>query len=56
MLQAEDERAKWARNARRRVSDRYLVFTQVRRWLEELAQTVQQKSVVSKDKRAQDAS
>jgi len=41
MLQAEDERAKWARNARRRVSDRYLVFTQVRRWLEVLAQTVE---------------
>jgi len=56
MLAAEAKRAEWARNARRRVSDRYLVFTQVRRWLEELAQTVQQKSVVSKDKRAQDAS
>jgi len=56
MLAAEAKRAEWERNARRRVSDRYLVFTQVRRWLEELAQTVQQKSVVSKDKRAQDAS
>lgn len=40
MLRAEDERTRWGRNARRRVSDRYLIFTQVRRWLEVFADTV----------------
>jgi trehalose synthase len=52
MLAAEEERAKWARNARRRVSDRYLVFTQVRRWLEVLVQTVERKEAMSVDGQA----
>ncbi|MFB6273293.1 MAG: glycosyltransferase [Salinibacter sp.] len=47
MLNAEEERSQWARNARRRVSERYLVFTQVRRWLEMLAQAVDQQETVS---------
>jgi trehalose synthase len=52
MLAAEEERARWARNARRRVSDRYLVFTQVRRWLEVLAQTVERQEALSVDGQA----
>jgi len=52
MLANEDNRKKWARNARRRVSDRYLVFTQVRRWLEVLAQTVERTDAVSVDGQA----
>ena len=47
MLNAEEERRRWARNARRRVSERYLVFTQVRRWLEILAQTVDRQTALS---------
>jgi trehalose synthase len=47
MLRAEEKRKEWARNARRRVSKKYLVFTQVRRWLEVLAQTVEQREAVS---------
>ncbi|MFB6249766.1 MAG: glycosyltransferase [Salinibacter sp.] len=43
MLRAEEKRKEWARNARRRVSEKYLVFTQVRRWLEVLARTVDQR-------------
>jgi len=49
MLQAEEDRERWARNARRRVSDRYLVFTQVRRWLEVLTQTVERQEALSVD-------
>jgi trehalose synthase len=49
MMNAEEERKKWARNARRRVSERYLVFTQVRRWLEVLAQAVDREEAVSVD-------
>jgi len=49
MLNTEAERKRWARNARRRVSERYLVFTQVRRWLEVLAQTVDRQAAVSVD-------
>ncbi|MFB6099104.1 MAG: glycosyltransferase [Salinibacter sp.] len=49
MLNAEEERRTWARNARRRVSERYLVFTQVRRWLEILAQTVDRQEAVTID-------
>ena len=49
MLNAEEERRRWARNARRRVSERYLVFTQVRRWLEALAQAVDRQEAVSVD-------
>lgn len=49
MLAAEDKRKTWARNARRRVSDRYLVFTQVRRWLEVLNQTVERQTAMSVD-------
>jgi trehalose synthase len=52
MLAAEEKRAEWARNARRRVSDRYLVFTQVRRWLEVLAHTVKRQEAVSVDGQA----
>jgi len=52
MLAAEEKRAEWARNARRRVSDRYLVFTQVQRWLEVLAQTVDQERAVSESRAA----
>ncbi len=52
MLAAEEERAAWARNARRRVSDRYLVFTQVRRWLEVLVQTVERQQAVTVDGQA----
>jgi trehalose synthase len=51
MLRAEEKRTEWARNARRRVSDRYLVFTQVRRWLEVLAHTVERQQAVSVDGR-----
>jgi len=49
MLSAEEERKRWARNARRRVSDRYLVFTQVRRWLEVLAQAVDRHEAMTVD-------
>lgn len=49
MMAAGEERKRWARNARRRVSDRYLVFTQVRRWLEVLAQAVEREAAVSMD-------
>jgi trehalose synthase len=57
MLNAEAERTTWARNARRRVSDRYLVFTQVRRWLEVLAQTVdRQEATVTNGEVANDGS
>lgn len=45
MLRAEGKREEWARNARRRVSERYLIFTQVRRWLEVLIQTVEQQAL-----------
>ncbi|PSQ98852.1 MAG: glycosyl transferase family 1 [Bacteroidetes bacterium QS_9_68_14] len=37
MLSAGRERQAWARNARRRVADEYLVFGQAERWLETLA-------------------
>jgi trehalose synthase len=49
MLSAEEERKTWARNARRRVSERYLVFTQVRRWLEVLARTVDRQEATVND-------
>lgn len=49
MLSADGERKRWARNARRRVSDRYLVFTQVRRWLEVLGEAVDREEAVSVD-------
>lgn len=49
MMGADEERKTWARNARRRVSERYLVFTQVRRWLEVLAQTVDRQAALSVD-------
>ena len=49
MLQAADERPLWGRNARRRVSDRYLVFTQVRRWLEVLSETFERTQSLSVD-------
>ncbi len=52
MMAADEERKTWARNARRRVSDRYLVFTQVRRWLELLAQTVDRQEAMSIDGQA----
>jgi trehalose synthase len=52
MLRAEEERQEWARNARRRVSERYLIFTQVRRWLEVLAQTVERQEAMSVDGQA----
>lgn len=52
MLAAEGQRAEWTRNARRRVSDRYLVFTQVRRWLQVLTQTVERHKTVSVDGQA----
>lgn len=52
MMIADEERKTWARNARRRVSDRYLVFTQVRRWLEVLGQVVDQPSTVSVEEEA----
>ena len=41
MLASDEARSRWARNARRRVLDRYLVFTQVQRWLEVLHATVE---------------
>lgn len=53
MLNAEEERKTWARNARRRVSERYLVFTQVRRWLEVLARTVDRQEATVTDGEAQ---
>jgi trehalose synthase len=37
MLRQPKERTAWGRNATRRVYDRFLVFTQVRRWLEVLS-------------------
>jgi trehalose synthase len=40
MLHDEDERERWSRNAKYRVTNRYLVFTQVQRWLEVAADTV----------------
>jgi Glycosyltransferase len=52
MMNAEGERKTWARNARRRVSERYLVFTQVRRWLEVLVQAVDRQEAVSMDGQA----
>jgi len=55
MLSAEADRKRWARNARRRVSERYLVFTQVRRWLEVLAQAVDRHEAVSVDGKSAEA-
>lgn len=52
MLRAVEKREVWARNARRRVSDRYLVFSQVRRWLEVLVDTVERHEAVSVDGQA----
>lgn len=49
MLSAEEKRKTWARNARRRVSESYLVFTQVRRWLEVLAQAVDRQEAMAVD-------
>lgn len=49
MLSADGKRKTWARNARRRVSDRYLVFTQVRRWLEVLAEAIDREKAASVD-------
>lgn len=37
MLEEDKQRAAWGRNATRRVYDHFLVLTQVRRWLETLA-------------------
>lgn len=54
MMNAEEERKQWARNARRRVSERYLVFTQVRRWLEVLAQAVDRQEAMSMDGRSEE--
>jgi trehalose synthase len=39
MLVDEEARKAWARNAQRRVTERYLVFTQVQRWMEVMADT-----------------
>jgi trehalose synthase len=55
MLSAEADRKRWARNARRQVSERYLVFTQVRRWLEVLAQAVDRHEAVSVDGKSAEA-
>lgn len=41
MLTDEQVREVWGRNAQERVAENYLVFTQVRRWLEVLAQLTQ---------------
>jgi trehalose synthase len=49
MMNAAEARKRWARNARRHVSERYLVFTQVRRWLEVLAQAADRREAVSVD-------
>jgi len=40
MLEEDKQRAVWGRNANRRVYDRFLVFTQVRRWLEALSEGI----------------
>lgn len=37
MLALDGQREQWGRNAQRRVTERFLVFTQARRWLEVLA-------------------
>jgi trehalose synthase len=40
MLHHEEARERWSRNAKRRATHRYLVFTQVRRWLEVTVDTL----------------
>ena len=40
MLRASDERDRWGRNAQRHVHDRFLVFSQLREWLDALAEVV----------------
>lgn len=40
MLEAEEQREVWGRNAKLRASRRYLVFAQIHRWLEVLTQTL----------------
>lgn len=52
MLEAEEERREWARNARRRVSERYLIFTQVRRWLEVLSESAERNDALAVDQQA----
>ncbi len=42
MLAAPEERAVWGRNARRRVHDEFLVFTQVSHWLRLLARMAEE--------------
>jgi trehalose synthase len=41
VLESDGEREYWGRNAQRRVYDNFLVFTQVRRWLEVLAADIE---------------
>lgn len=51
MLAAEQQRSIWGRNAKRRATQNYLVFTQVQRWLEVLTDVVEQRESVHTDGR-----
>jgi len=54
MLQEAEKHSIWGRNARRRAADKYLVFTQVRRWLEVMAETFERTQSFSVDGTASD--
>jgi trehalose synthase len=45
MLEEDKRRAAWGRNATRRVYGHFLVFTQVRRWLEALSESAERGGV-----------
>lgn len=46
MLESEDQRERWGRNAQRRATRNYLVFSQVHRWLEVLNHTLERSALV----------
>jgi trehalose synthase len=47
MLQQPEERARWARNAQRRAHDEFMIFTQLRRWLEVCREVVEESASVA---------
>lgn len=47
MLQQPDERARWARNAQRRAHDEFMIFTQLRRWIDLCREVVEDSARVA---------